>query len=190
MSHHESPAPFPHTRGSVPTSSPRGSQAQRTVSLQHHGGDVVSQGRGVRHGQGGRVRLQGGVGGPVPGALLMGAQPGQLGVGTLADLALVRALAGVEPHVVAQGGGLAEAAVAEAADEGLVQSVDAHVGPEVAARIEPTVADDAAHAPRATGTCLHHMEVLCMAKKKGRNVIPGDNELCFSVITVLQRQHE
>lgn len=79
------------------------------------------------------MRLQGGVRWPVPGTLLMGTQPGQLGIGTLADLALVWALASVEAHMVAQSGGLAEAAVAEAADKGLVQCVDAHVGPEIAA---------------------------------------------------------
>ena len=48
--------------------------------------------------------------------------------------------------MVPERGRLAEAAVAEAANEGLVQSVDAHVGAQVAAGVEASVADDAAHA--------------------------------------------
>lgn len=86
------------------------------------------------------------VGWPVPGALLVRPQPCQLGVRALADETLVWALARVEAHVVTEGGGLAEAAVAETADEGLVQSVYAHVGAQVTAGVEAAVADDAAHA--------------------------------------------
>lgn len=112
------------------------------------------------HGQGRRVSLQGGVGGPMAGAFLVCPQPGELGVGTLANLALVGTLAGVQADVVAEGGGLAEAAIAEAAHEGLVQGVDAHVGAQVAAGVEAPVADDAAHAPRRAGPRLHCMEVL------------------------------
>lgn len=112
------------------------------------------------HGQGGRVSLQRGVGGPMTGAFLVRPQPGKLGVGTLANLALVGPLAGVQADVVAEGGGLAEAAVAEAAHEGLVQGVDAHVGAQVAAGVEAAVADDAAHAPRGAGSRLHCVEVL------------------------------
>lgn len=84
----------------------------------------------------------------MPGTLLMGPQPSQLGVSTLADLALVGTLTGVETHVVAQGGGLAKAPVAETADKGLVQGVDSHVGAQVATGVEAPVADDAAHATR------------------------------------------
>lgn len=112
------------------------------------------------HGQGGRVSLQGGVGGPVAGAFLVCPQPRQLGIGTLANLALVGPLARVQADVVAEGGGLAEAAVAEAAHEGLVQGVDAHVGAQVAAGVEAAVADDAAHAARRAGPRLHRVEIL------------------------------
>lgn len=112
------------------------------------------------HGQGGRVGLQGGVGGPVAGAFLVRPQPCELGIGTLAHLALVGPLARVQADVVAEGGGLAEAAVAEAAHEGLVQGVDAHVGAQVAAGVEAAVADDAAHTPRRAGPRLHCMEIL------------------------------
>lgn len=120
----------------------------------------MGQGCGMGHGQGGRVSLQGGVGGPVAGAFLVRPQPGELRVGTLANLALVGPLAGVQADVVAERGGLAEAAVAEAAHEGLVQGVDAHVGAQVAAGVEAAVADDAAHAPRRAGPRLHGMEIL------------------------------
>ncbi|KAG8536952.1 hypothetical protein GDO81_025349 [Engystomops pustulosus] len=75
-------------------------QSLSAGSSQHHGGDVVRQGGGVRHGQVGGVSLQGAVGGAMPGALLVGAEAGQLGVGALADLALVGALPGVQPDVV------------------------------------------------------------------------------------------
>jgi len=60
-------------------------------------------------------------------ALLMSPEARQLGVGALTDVALVGPLAGMQAHVVAQSGRLAETAIAEAADEGLVQGVDAHV---------------------------------------------------------------
>lgn len=120
----------------------------------------MGQGRGMGHGQGGRVSLQGGVGGPVASAFLVRPQPGELRVGTLANLALVGPLAGVQADVVAEGGGLAEAAVAEAADEGFVQGVDAHVGAQVAAGVEAAVADDAAHAARGAGPRLHRVEIL------------------------------
>ena len=66
-------------------------------------------------------------GGPVPGALLVRPQAGELRVRRLADVALVGPLAGVQPDVVPQRGRLAEAAVAETADERFVQRVDAHV---------------------------------------------------------------
>lgn len=120
----------------------------------------MGQRGGMGHGQGGRVGLQGGVGGPVASALLVRPQPRELGIGTLANLALVGPLARVQADVVAEGGGLAEAAVAEAAHEGLVQGVDAHVGAQVAAGVEATVADDAAHAARRAGPCLHRVEIL------------------------------
>jgi len=132
----------------------------RAGASQHHGGDVMGQRGGMGHGQGRRVSLQGGVGGPMASAFLMRPQPGELGVGTLANLALVGTLAGVQADVVAEGGGLAEAAVAEAAHEGLVQGVDAHVGAQVAAGVEAAVADDAAHAPRRAGARLHGVEIL------------------------------
>lgn len=61
-------------------------------------------------------------------------------------MAFIGALACVETHMVTEGGGLAEAAVAEAADKWLVQGVYAHVGAQVAAGVEAAVADDAAHA--------------------------------------------
>lgn len=53
--------------------------------------------------------------------------------------------------MVAQRGRLAKAAVAEAAHEGLVQRVDAHVRAQVAAGVETSVTDDAAHAARGAG---------------------------------------
>lgn len=56
----------------------------------------------------------------VPRALLVGPEACQLGVRALTHVALVGPLAGVQAHVVPERGGLAEAAVAEAADEGLV----------------------------------------------------------------------
>lgn len=89
--------------------------------------------------------------GSVPRALLVRAQPGQLRVGRLADVALVGPLAGVQPDVVPQRGRLAEAAVAEAADERLVQRVNAHVRAQVAAGVEAAVANDAAHPARGGG---------------------------------------
>lgn len=89
--------------------------------------------------------------GAVPGALLVRPQTSQLRVRGLADVALVRALSGVQPDVVPQRGRLAEATVAEAADERLVQSVDAHVGAKVAARVEAAVADNTSHAPQTGG---------------------------------------
>ena len=151
--------------------------------LQHHGGHVghVVHERGrVRHAahlrrrvrSGRRVRAlhsapgtggHGDAAGPVPGALLVRTQPRQLGVGRLAHVALVGPLACVQAHVVAQGGRLAEAAVAEAADEGLVQRVDAHVGAQVAAGVEAAVADDAAHAPRR-----HHGGRCCRSRRSRR----------------------
>lgn len=120
----------------------------------------MGQGGGMGNGQGGRVSLQGGVGGPMTGTFLVRPQPGELGVGTLANLALVGPLTGVQADVVTEGGGLAEATVAEAAHERLVQGVDAHVGAQVAAGVEAAVADDAAHAARGAGSCLHCVEVL------------------------------
>ncbi|KAG7223858.1 hypothetical protein INR49_015348 [Caranx melampygus] len=48
---------------------------------------------------------------------------GQLGVGALTDVALVGPLAGVQAHVVAQRGRLAETAVAEAAHERLLREL-------------------------------------------------------------------
>lgn len=105
--------------------------------------------------------LQGSVGWTVPGAFLVSPEAGQLRVGALADLALVGPLSGVEPDMVAQGGGLAEAPVAEAADEGLIQGVDAHVGAQVAAGVEAPVADDAPHAANGADPGFGHVEVLC-----------------------------
>lgn len=67
------------------------------------------------------------------GALLVRAETCQLRVRALAHVALVGALAGVQAHVVAQCGRLAEAAVAKATCEGFVQCVDAHVRAQVAA---------------------------------------------------------
>lgn len=61
-------------------------------------------------------------------------------------MALVRSLTCVKAHVVAQRGRLAEAPVAEATCEGFVQCVDAHVRAQVAAGVEATVTDHAAHA--------------------------------------------
>lgn len=84
----------------------------------------------------------------VPCALLVRPEARQLRVRALAHVALVGPLAGVQAHVVAQSGRLAEAPVAEATDEGLVQSVDAHVRAQVAAGVEAAVADDAAHPTR------------------------------------------
>ena len=141
-------------------------------SSQHHGRDVMHQGGVVSHAELSRagVMRRGGVrvvedhprgscgscgrggvllGGPVPGALLVRPETRQLRVGRLADVALVRPLAGVEPHVVPQRGRLAEAPVAEATHEGFVQRVDAHVRAQVAARVEPTATDDAAHTAQA-----------------------------------------
>lgn len=126
----------------------------------HHGGDVVHQGQLVlvgdrchlwgRRGDLGR-HLRGVHRGFVPCALLVRPQARELRVRALAHLALVGPLAGVQPDVVAQRGRLTEAAVAEAAHEGLVQRVDAHVGAQVAAGVEAAVADDAAHAARRDG---------------------------------------
>ncbi len=110
---------------------------------EHHGGDVAQQ---CRMGSGRSLRVRSA--GSVSRTLLMRAQAGQLRVCALADGALVRALAGVQTHVVAQRGGLAEAAAAEAAHEGLVQCVDAHVRAQVTPGVEAAVADDAAHAAR------------------------------------------
>jgi len=81
----------------------------------------------------------------VPRALLVRPEARQLRVGAMTHVTLVGPLPGVQAHVVSEGGRLAEAAVAEAADERLVQSVDAHVGAQVAAGVEAAVADDAAH---------------------------------------------
>lgn len=85
--------------------------------------------------------------GLVPRALLVRPQTRQLRVRALAHVALVGPFTRVQANVVPERGRLAEAAVAEAAHEGFVQSVDAHVRSQVAARVEATVADDAAHAP-------------------------------------------
>ncbi len=81
----------------------------------------------------------------VPRALLVSPEARQLRVGALTHVTLVGPLAGVQADVVSQSGRLAEATVAEAADEGLVQSVDAHVGAQVTAGVEAAVANDAAH---------------------------------------------
>lgn len=43
----------------------------RTGASQHHGGDVMGQGCWMGHGQGRGMCLQGGIGGPVPGAFLV-----------------------------------------------------------------------------------------------------------------------
>lgn len=64
-------------------------------------------------------------------------------------MTLVGPLSGVKPDVVPQGGRLAEAPVAEATNEGFVQSVDAHVRTQVAARVEPTATDDTTHTAEA-----------------------------------------
>lgn len=84
----------------------------------------------------------------VPCAFLVRPQACELRVRALTHLALVGPLTGVQPDVVAQRGRLTEAAVAEAAHEGLVKRVNAHVGAQVAAGVEPAVANDAAHATR------------------------------------------
>lgn len=67
--------------------------------------------------------------------------------------------------MVTEGGGLAEATVAEAADEGLVQGVYAHVGAQVAAGVKATVADDAAHAAGGgqggSGDGVAQVELIC-----------------------------
>lgn len=119
-----------------------------------HQGQLVLVGDGC-HLWGGRGHLGGHLGGAhrgfVPRALLVRPQARQLRVRALAHLALVGPLAGVQPHVVAQRGRLAEAAVAEATHEGLVQRVDAHVGAQVAAGVEAPVADHAAHPARRDG---------------------------------------
>lgn len=81
----------------------------------------------------------------VPCALLVRPQARKLRVGALTDVTLVGPFAGVQADVVSERGRLAETAVAEAADEGLVQSVDAHVGAQVAAGVEAAMTDDAAH---------------------------------------------
>ncbi len=112
---------------------------------EHHRGDVAQQ-CGMRGGRRRCARVRSA--GSVSRTLLMRAQAGQLRVCALADGALVRALAGVQTHVVTQRGGLAEAAAAEAAHEGLVQRMDAHVRAQVAPGVEAAVADDAAHAAR------------------------------------------
>lgn len=78
-------------------------------------------------------------------ALLVRSEARQLRVRALAHLALVGPLAGMQSDVVSERGRLTEAAVAEAAHEGLVQRVDAHVGAQVAAGVEAAVANDAAH---------------------------------------------
>lgn len=84
----------------------------------------------------------------VPCAFLVRPQACELRVRALTHLALVGPLTGVQPDVVTQRGRLTEAAVAEAAHEGLVKRVNAHVGAQVAAGVEPAVANDAAHATR------------------------------------------
>lgn len=127
----------------------------------HLGGRDV---RGVRH------RL-------VPRALLVRPQTRQLRVRALTDVALVGPLAGVQSDVVAERGRLTEAAVAEAANEGLVQRVDAHVGAQVAAGVEAAVADDAAHPAgcdggggggggRARGEAVRGVRVIWKKKKR------------------------
>lgn len=64
----------------------------------------------------------------VPCAFLVRPQACELRVRALTHLALVGALAGVQPDMVTQRGRLTKAAVAEAAHEGLVKRVNAHVG--------------------------------------------------------------
>lgn len=114
----------------------------------HQGGRVRNLCQ-LRRWRRGRMSLQAHyrpcAGRPVPGALLVCPQPCQLGICALADVALVGALSRVEAHMVTESGWLAKAAVAETADEGLVQSVYAHVGAQVTAGVEAAVADDAAH---------------------------------------------
>lgn len=125
------------------------------------------------------------VGRPVPGTLLVRPQPCQLGVRTLADVTLVGALACVEAHVVTEGGGLAEAAVAETADEGLVQSVYAHVGAQVTAGVEATVADDTAHAAgggkRGSGGGVTQVEIIC-GERRALGQRPSNT--CLSLIHI------
>ena len=86
---------------------------------EHHSGDVVDE-RHSRMGHGRRWRHLLGLSGkgalaglcptgraghrPMSGALLVCPEAGQLGVGALADVALVGPLAGVQAHVVAQRG--------------------------------------------------------------------------------------
>ena len=70
----------------------------------------------------------------------------------------------VKADVVAQGGGLAEAAVAELADERLVQGVDAHVGAQVAARVEAAAAHHAVQPPGRTGLVVCAGYVVCGEK--------------------------
>lgn len=80
-------------------------------------------------------------------------------------MALVGALSRVEAHMVTESGWLAEAAVAETADEGLVQCVYAHVGAQVTAGVEAAVADDAAHAAgggeRGSRGGVAQVEIIC-----------------------------
>lgn len=63
----------------------------------------------------------------VSGTLLVRPETSQLRVGRLTHVTLVGPLSSVKPDVVPQGGGLAEAPVAEATNEGFVQRVNAHV---------------------------------------------------------------
>lgn len=152
----------------------------------NHGGDVMHQGQLVlvgnrchlwgRRGDLGR-HLRGVHGWFVPCALLVRPQACELRVRALAHLALVGPLAGVQPDVVAQRGRLTEAAVAEAAHEGLVQRVDAHVGTQVAAGVEAAVANDAAHATRGDGgrgarrCAIGGVRVIWRKKRKGSRLV-------------------
>lgn len=127
------------------------SSSSHPALSEHHGGDVMHQRRVWNGCHLGRWRrrlpaLRLCAGRSVSGALLVRAQARQLRVRALADVTLVGSLAGVEAHVVAQGRGLAEATVAETADERFVQGVNAHVRAQVTARVEAAVTDDAAHA--------------------------------------------
>ncbi len=119
-----------------------------------HQGHLVLVGHG-RHLWGRRGHLGWHVGGVrhrfVPRALLVRPQARQLRVCALTDVALVGPLAGVQADVVSERGRLAEAAVAEAADERFVQRVDAHVGAQVAAGVEATVANDTTHSTQTGG---------------------------------------
>lgn len=132
-----------------------------------------------------RGHFSAGCHGFVPRALLVRPEPRQLGVRALTDVALVRPLARVQAHVVPQRGGLTEAAVAEAAHERFVQGVDPHVGAQVAAGVEPAVADDAAHAAssgdrgdgggrgggrRAGGRAFTRVGVFCGGRRGRRGV--------------------